>query len=241
MPKRILLTLAVLLTAGCVAETEVLEREVGDFDLKLGAAPTRSMAHGLVQPTSAGAFHGGLDLTHASGWYVGHWSPSVGLSAGSQLQLDSYLGFAAQPVDAAPGYELGLIRYSFPELEARDHNQYYAGLNFAGSRLGAALSDALGRRDSTLFLDFGALRPLGLGVRMKYARHALDQPRYLADGGHVRVFDDWSLNLSRPWLGIQLDLSYSDSSLGGARCTVYSGQNARCDGLLLFSAERALP
>ena len=240
MLKKVLLALAMLLSAACVAESDVLEREVGDFDLKLGTAPTRSMAQGLVRPTTAGAFHGGLDLTHASGWYVGQWSPSVGLSEGSQLQVNSYLGLARQPFNASLGYELGLIRYSFPEVSGRDHNEYYAGLNLAGSRLGAALSNSLGRTDSTLFLDLGALKPFGVGLRMKYANHALDEPRYLADGGSVRVYNDWSLNLSRPWLGIQLDMSYTGSSLGGPQCGAYSGQNVRCDGLLMFRVERPL-
>jgi len=80
---------AFLLAAGCSTQTKVLEREVGDFDLKLGTAPTRSMAHGLVEPTTAGAFHGGLDLTHASGWYAGQWSPSAGITNGTSLQVNS--------------------------------------------------------------------------------------------------------------------------------------------------------
>jgi uncharacterized protein (TIGR02001 family) len=240
MLKKILLTLAMLLSVACVAENNVLEREVGEFDLKLGTAPTRSMAHGLVRPTTAGAFHGGLDLTHTSGWYIGQWSPSLGLSEGSQLEVNSYLGLARQPFDASLGYELGLIRYSFPQVSARDHNEYYAGLNLSGSRLGAALSNSLGRTDSTLFLDLGSFKPFGVGLRMKYANHALDEPHNLANGGSVRVFNDWSLNLSRPWLGILFDMSYTGSSLGGPQCGAYSGQNLRCDGLLMFRVERPL-
>jgi uncharacterized protein (TIGR02001 family) len=240
MLKKILLTLAMLLSVACVAENNVLEREVGEFDLKLGTAPTRSMAQGLVRPTTAGAFHGGLDLTHTSGWYIGQWSPSLGLSEGSQLEVNSYLGLARQPFDASLGYELGLIRYSFPQVSARDHNEYYAGLNLSGSRLGAALSNSLGRTDSTLFLDLGSFKPFGVGLRMKYANHALDEPHNLANGGSVRVFNDWSLNLSRPWLGILFDMSYTGSSLGGPQCGAYSGQNLRCDGLLMFRVERPL-
>jgi uncharacterized protein (TIGR02001 family) len=240
MLKKTLLTLFLLLSAGCIANSNVLEREVGDFDLKLGTAPTRSMAQGLIQPTSAGAFHGGLDLTHVSGWYIGQWSPSVGLSNGSQLKMNTYLGFAQQPFTSSLGYELGLISYSLPEASDLNHQQYYAGLNFAGSRLGAALSNAPGRRDSTLLLDLGSLTPFGTGLQLAYANHALDEPQRLADGRSVRTFHDWSLNLSRPWFGIQFDLSYTDSNLSGVQCAAYSGLNARCDTLLMFEAERSL-
>lgn len=52
---------------------QVFQRELGDFDLKLGTTPSRSMAQGLVTPSSTGSFHGGLDLSHDSGWYVGQW------------------------------------------------------------------------------------------------------------------------------------------------------------------------
>jgi len=242
MIKRILILplSAFLLAAGCSTQTKVLEREVGDFDLKLGTAPTRSMAHGLVEPTTAGAFHGGLDLTHTSGWYAGQWSPSAGITNGTSLQVNSYAGVLQQPMDDSLGYELGLIHYDFPELEDRDRDGYYAGLNFAGSRLGMALNAASGRTDSTLFLDLGSVTPFGVGVKVKYGSYALENPHYLPGNRSIEMFNDWSLNISRPWLGIQLDLSYTASSLTGAECEAYSGQNAQCDALVMFRAERQL-
>lgn len=60
---------------------QVLERDLGDFDLKLATTPTRSMAQGLVTPTGgSGSFHGGMDLTHESGFYFGQWAPNMGLA-----------------------------------------------------------------------------------------------------------------------------------------------------------------
>ncbi|WP_221178786.1 TorF family putative porin, partial [Pseudomonas frederiksbergensis] len=61
----------------------------------------------------------------------------------------------------------------------------------------------------------------------------------IADGGYVAGFNDWSIKLSRPWLGIDLNLIYSDSSLSGNDCSAYSGQNPQGDGLLTVKAERA--
>lgn len=238
MDHKYLMAVAIVL-GGCASQPEVVERDVGQFDLKLGTAPVRSMAQGLVRPTTAGTFRGGLDLTHDSGWYVGQWSPSIGVLDGSQLEFNSYAGFAQQRLDNSPGYELGVIRYSFPELESRNREEYYAGLNLAGSRLGGALSSSLGRTDSTLYLELGAVRPLDVEVRLKYASHSMDSPMY-HPGGSVRVFNDWSLNLSRHLLGMQMDLSYTDSNLRGAECGVYSGQNAHCERFMMFKAERLL-
>lgn len=238
MNRKILMALTLALS-GCASQPEVIEHEVGQFDLKLGTAPTRSMAQGLVNPTAASAFRGGLDLTHASGMYMGQWAPSMGILEGRPLELNSYVGYAQPYLDETPGFELGVIRYSFPELENQDRHEYYAGINLAGSRLGGALRSAPGRTDGTVFLELGSVQPFDVGVRLKYASHSMDSPMY-HPGGSVRVFNDWSLNLSRPLLGMHMDLSYTDSSLSGEQCGVYSGLNAHCESYFMFKAERLL-
>ncbi|HCJ29522.1 MAG TPA: hypothetical protein DHV63_09550 [Pseudomonas sp.] len=239
MDKKLVVMALMLGLSGCASQPQVVEREVGQFDLKLGTAPTRSMAQGLVNPIAASTFRGGLDLTHAGGMYVGQWAPSMGILENSPLELNTYMGYAQQHIDDTPGFELGVIRYSFPELENSDRHQYYAGINLAGSRLGGALSSAPGRTDSTLLLELGSVQPLNVAVRLKYASHSMDSPMYHI-GGSVRVFNDWSLNLSRPLLGMHMDLSYTDSNLSGPQCGVYSGQNAHCEGFFMFKAQRSL-
>ncbi|WP_338579375.1 TorF family putative porin [Pseudomonas sp. ML2-2023-6] len=238
-----MLTRAVLLTgtllASTIVDAHVFSRALGDFDLKLATQPSRSMAQGLVKPTSAGStFHGGLDLTHNSGWYAGQWAPTMGIKPGSNLEVDSYLGYK-HPFDQTLSYELGMIHYSYPKLDSLDSQQFFAGLTLLGTRFGAAFSNDPDRRDSTLFADLGVNQPFGIGVSMKYTTHQLGTPVSIADGGSVRAFNDWSIKLSRPWMGIDLNLIYSDSSLDDTECSAYSGQNAECDGLLTFKAERA--
>jgi uncharacterized protein (TIGR02001 family) len=227
-----------------LAHAQVLEREVGAFDVKLGSTPTRSMAQGLVQPNAAGTFHGGLDLTHDSGWYLGQWVPNAGLSKGATLQMDSYLGFkhafSGAPVTDRLGYELGMIRYSHPDVAGNDSNEFYAGLTMLDSRFGAAFSNAPGRFDSTLYADLGMVQLLGFDMTLKYGNHALDAPILLSGGEAVRVFNDWSLNFSRSLLGFDVDLSYSSSSLEGAGCDAYSGHNARCESQIVLKTEHRL-
>jgi uncharacterized protein (TIGR02001 family) len=218
---------------------QVLERELGDFALKLGTTPSRSMAQGLVTPTGgSGSFHGGLDLTHESGFYFGQWSPNMGVAEDSTMEVDSYMGFK-KPFDNTLGYELGMIRYSYPETDQIDSHEFYAGLRVLGSRVGAAFSNDVGRRDSTVFVDLGGIEQQGLGVRMQYATHQFDTPQTGGDGALVSGFNDWSLNLTRPWLGIDMNLIYSDSSLSGGDCNVYSGHNARCEQTFTLKAVRS--
>ena len=220
------------------ASAQVLERELGAFDLKLGTSPARSMAQGLVTPNGSGSFHGGLDLTHESGFYVGQWTPSVGITDDTTLEVDSYMGFK-KPFDKTLGYEMGIIRYSYPDTSQLDSHEFYAGLRVLNSRIGAAFSNDVGRRDSTLFVDLGGIERLGIGVRMQYANHQFDTPQQITDGGMVSMFNDWSLNITRPWMGIDMNLIYSGSSLSGSDCSAYSGHNPQCEGTFTVKAVRA--
>ncbi|MBC2691686.1 MULTISPECIES: TorF family putative porin [Pseudomonas] len=220
------------------ADAQIFQRELGDYDLKLGTSPSRSMAQGLVKPSSSGSFHGGLDLSHDSGWYVGQWTPSMGLSPSSNLEVDSYLGFK-QPFDQTLGYEVGMIHYSYPQLDTLDSQEFFGGLTLLGSRFGAAFSNDPDRRNSTLFANLSGNEPFGIGLSLKYTSHRLNSPVSIADGAYISTFNDWSVKLSRPWLGIDLNLIYSDSNLNGSACSAYSGHNSQCDGLLTFKAERS--
>lgn len=228
-----------VLLASPLAEAQVFQREWGDFDLKLGTTPGRSMAQGLVQPTSPGSnsFHGGLDLSHASGLYIGQFSPSMGIAPASKLEVDSYLGFKRH-FDQTLGYELGMIQYSYPKLSPLDSQAVYGGLTVLGNRFGVSLGNDPDRRDSTLFADLRGTQPFGIGVSVQYTTHQLGSPVSVEEGS-IRSFSDWSVKFSRPWLGMDLDLIYSDSSLSGSDCSAYSGHNSQCDGLLTLKAQHA--
>ncbi|PXX75406.1 conserved hypothetical protein [Pseudomonas sp. LAMO17WK12:I10] len=224
------------LLASPLVQGQIFQRELGDFDLKLSSTPSRSMAQGLVKPSATGSFHGGLDLTHDSGWDIGQWSPSMGLGE-SDLEVDSYLGFK-RPVDQTLGYEVGMIQYNYPQLAPQDSQEFYGGLTLLGSRFGAAFSQEPDKRNSTLFADLGGNQPFGIGVSIKYTTHQLGNPVSVSSG-YVSSFNDWSIKFSRPWMGIDLKLIYSDSNLNGSDCSAYSGHNAQCDGLLTFKAEHS--
>jgi uncharacterized protein (TIGR02001 family) len=225
------------LMACSAAHAQVFQRELGDFDLKLGTTPSRSMAQGLVKPSAAGSFHGGLDLSHDSGLYVGQYAPSMGITPGKNLEIDSYAGFK-QPFDQNLGYEIGMIHYSYPKVDTLDSQELFGGLTLLGSRFGAAFSDDPDKQNSTLFADLGGNQPFGIGISMKYTTHQLNSP-VSVDGGYVSSFNDWSVKFSRPFMGIDLDLIYSDSNLSGNDCSAYSGRNSQCDGLVTLKAERA--
>ncbi|MFI8395300.1 hypothetical protein CXF97_11385 [Pseudomonas sp. Choline-02u-1] len=228
--------LFVSLLSGTAAHAQVFQGELGDFDLKLGTTPSRSMAQGLVKPAAVGSFHGGLDLSHDSGVYFGQYAPSMGITPGKNLEIDSYVGFK-QPFDQVLGYEVGMIHYSYPRLDTLDSQELFGGLTLLGSRFGIALSNDPDKQNNTLFADLSGNQPFGIGVSMKYTTHQLNTPAAV-DGGYISSFTDWSVKLSRPFMGVDLDLIYSDSSLSGSDCSAYSGHNSECDGLVTLKAVR---
>ncbi|SDU53933.1 MULTISPECIES: TorF family putative porin [Pseudomonas fluorescens group] len=228
--------LFVSLLSGATAHAQVFQGQLGDFDLKLGTTPSRSMAQGLVKPAAVGSFHGGLDLSHDSGVYFGQYAPSMGITPGKNLEIDSYVGFK-QPFDQVLGYEVGMIHYSYPRVDTLDSQELFGGLTLLGSRFGIALSNDPDKQNNTLFADLSGNQPFGIGVSMKYTTHQLNSP-VAVDGGYISSFSDWSVKLSRPFMGVDLDLIYSNSSLSGSDCSAYSGHNSECDGLVTLKAVR---
>ncbi len=123
---RPLLVLSAALLFSPTLLAQQIKREVGDFDFTLSTTPTRSMAQGLISPAATGAFHGGLDFSHTSGWYVGQYTPSMGVAPGSTLRVDNYVGYKHH-FDSTLGYEIGVIHYSQPNIAGAESHALYGG------------------------------------------------------------------------------------------------------------------
>lgn len=231
----LLLGAALLFSPALLAQQ--IQRQLGDFDFKLGTSASRTMAQGLISPSAVGAFHGGLDLSHPSGWYFGQYAPSMGVSPDSTLRLDSYLGYKHH-FDSTLGYEVGLIQYSQPNIADADSYALYGGISVLGSRFGGAFRNNPDNRTGTLFADLGQLPLFDVDLTVKMAHHRLGTPFTIGDGSQVNGFSDWSLELSRPWLGLDLNLIYSNSDLNGGGCEAYAGMNTYCESMVTLKAQR---
>ena len=75
----------------------------------------------------------------------------MGISPGKNLEIDSYMGFK-QPFDKTLGYEVGLIRYSYPEVTSPDSQELFGGLTLLGSRFGIAFSNDPDKQNNTCLL-----------------------------------------------------------------------------------------
>jgi uncharacterized protein (TIGR02001 family) len=229
-----------LLSDVVTAQPLTLKRELGDFDMTLGTAQTRSMAQGLVRPAN-GAMNGGLDFTHDTGLYFGQWTANSGSSADNlSIEMDTYAGYKHQFANTGYGYEFGLINYDHVTQDVDPSHEIYSGINLFGSRFGAAFANDPDRSNASLYADLGTTPVLGMGLSMRYGNYMLNSPVTLASGEAVRSYNDWSVNLTRKWANTQFNFSYTGTSLRGQDCSSYSGHNAYCDNALLLKASHPL-
>ena len=110
---------------------------------------------GISQTNEKPAFQGGIDISHASGFYVGNWNSNVdsALYNGASLEMDFYGGYkmTAGPV----ALDFGALYYYYPNSGANgtfkiDNTELYvsAGYGPVSVKYSHAISDFFGVNDS---------------------------------------------------------------------------------------------
>ena len=119
---------------------------------------------GLAQSWGQPAVQGGIDYTHASGFYLGNWNSSVSSNSynnGASLEMDLYGGYRFEPVkDWA--VDIGVLRYQYPGArlnsapgtptgEKYDNTELYVGLTQGpfNAKLSYAVTDYFGLNSTT--------------------------------------------------------------------------------------------
>lgn len=119
---------------------------------------------GIAQSWGQPAVQGGIDYTHASGFYLGNWNSSVSSNSynnGASLEMDLYGGYRFEPVkDWA--VDIGVLRYRYPGArlnsapgtptgEKYDNTELYVGLTQGpfNAKLSYAVTDYFGLNSTT--------------------------------------------------------------------------------------------
>lgn len=169
------------------------------------------------------ALQGGVDVAHASGFYVGTWGSSIddgGTDLLGDVELDLYGGWSG-PVAEGVTLDVGLLYYIYPteDLGAdTDYLEPYASVAFtlgpAEATFGAAYAfeqDALGDSDNLyLYTDLGVgipNTPVTLSGHLGYTDGVLAPPLLAGSGDDSGL--DWSLGASATVLGgLSLGVTY---------------------------------
>ena len=135
---------------------------------------------GLTQTREDAALQGGVDYTHASGFYAGAWGSNISwLTDGdyyksSSLELDVYGGFASTIADTGIGYNVGVLQYIYPGrtnpgVKKAETTEVYGSLTYGWlqGKVSAVVSDGAFGYDNA---DGSTYSELNLTVPVPYGK-----------------------------------------------------------------------
>jgi len=119
---------------------------------------------GISQSWGQPAVQGGIDYTHASGFYLGNWNSSISSNSynnGASLEMDLYGGYRFEPAKDWT-VDIGVLRYQYPGArlnsapatptgEKYDNTEVYVGLTQGpfNAKLSYAMTDYFGLNSTT--------------------------------------------------------------------------------------------
>ncbi|WJW75657.1 TorF family putative porin [Thiohalobacter sp. IOR34] len=188
------------------------------------ALATDYMFRGVSQTDNQMALQGGFDWAHESGFYIGAWASNVdsnffsGTSTDPQLEADLYLGYAGEVGEF--GYDLGVIRYSYPGYDDANTTEVYLTGSYSFFSAGVYYSNELnfvGVSESAWYIDLGAEYEVAEGVTVAAHVGFSDGDAYdsVASGGLGSDYMDYSIGVSTEMAGVGLDLTYVGTNNDG--------------------------
>ena len=173
---------------------------------------------GVSQTDKQMALQGGLDWSHASGFYVGTWASNVdsnffsGTSTDPQLEWDLYAGFSGEL--GKLGYDLGVIRYVYPGYDKANTTELHVGVSYGLSdsvSVGADLYyspelNFIGVDKSAWYFAVNGEVGLPQGFTLSASVGRSFGDAY--DTASTDAYTDWSVGLSKDVAGVTLGLSW---------------------------------
>lgn len=207
---------------------------------------------GLTQTGEKLALQGGVDYTHASGFYAGAWASNIswledaGAYENSSLELDVYGGYRGEFGKSGVGYDIGLLQYIYPGdknpgIKRAETTEIYGALSWKWlqGKLSYVASDGawgFDNADGTWYAELNANVPIGeSGFTVIAHVGRQDFAGHLPDGGTCATgqrsndscfsYTDWKLGLTKSFSnGVNIGAYYTDTNAKEANWTDTSGQ-----------------
>jgi uncharacterized protein (TIGR02001 family) len=186
---------------------------------------------GLTQTGEEAALQGGVDYTHASGFYLGAWASNISWLEddaqykNSSLELDLYGGYASTFGESGVGYNVGLLQYIYPgdklstaAIDDAETTEVYASLSYAWAqaKVSYAVTDLFGVKDSdgSYYAELNANYPIG-ETGFTVLAHVGYQD-FAGSANDSLSYTDWKLGLAKTFgSGVTVGAYYTDTD-GGA-------------------------
>jgi uncharacterized protein (TIGR02001 family) len=190
---------------------------------------------GISQSWGLPAVQGGIDYTHASGFYLGNWNSSISSNSynnGASLEMDLYGGYRFEPAKDWT-VDVGVLRYQYPGArlnsapatptgEKYDNTEVYVGVTQGpfNAKLSYAMTDYFGLNSTTAgYACWSALPARGDSKGTSYLdlNYNPDLGNQLTLGLHVGYtsvrnyselsYADYKVSLSKEVSGFNLGLA----------------------------------
>ena len=205
---------------------------------------TDSKFRGYSQTDTSPAVQGGFDVGFDSGFYVGMWGSNVDFA--KSLELDYYAGYAGEINDSV-SYDVGYIYYDYPGTpDEDDYEEFYASISVSDFTFGLAYSDDYYFETGEfyyVYADYSFDLGGGYGLGLHYGFNSFDRDSNNADpGDNVFLADgddyaDYSISLTKEWVGLEFGLSYVDTDIDSKESGV---ADSVTDGSFIFSISKSL-
>jgi uncharacterized protein (TIGR02001 family) len=195
---------------------------------------------GVSQTDNKPALSGGLDWGYdfePVRWYVGVWGSNIQADFFPQkpvMELDGYTGLSGELGEF--GYDVGWLRYFYPGGSVNDTTEWHAGgswkwfgVTYYYSKDWFGTDDDASRIEGTFDYDL----PYEITLSASVANNYGDGNDDLWNDSYV----DYSIGVSKTWLGADWGLTYTDTDIGNGACkSVSTSHNDDiCSGTFVVS------
>ncbi len=227
------------LAASALTTTSAFAWESADGQHSTSASVAMSsdyMWRGYSQTDNEPAISGSFDYGHSSGFYAGTWASNVDFGDDTSMEIDIYAGFASEFGDSGISYDVGVLRYMYPD-EDYDWNEFYVSLGYSYFSAGIAYSsDVYGSDEDGTYYSLGFDYDLPMNLALSAGVGYYDYDDDVFGAGVEDNATDYHIGLSTEVVGFGVDLTYTDTDSDGE--DLYGDNIA--DGRLVFTVSKSL-
>ncbi|MDD2913896.1 MAG: TorF family putative porin [Gallionella sp.] len=202
---------------------------------------------GTSQTGAGAALQGGMDYTHASGFYAGVWGSNISwlsdaaVATASSVELDTYFGYRGS-VSNDVTFDVGFLRYNYPGNYAvgatkADTNEIYGSLGWQwlSAKYSRSLGDTFGwaGASGSDYLEINAnyaIDNTGISLGAHVGKQAF---KGTAVAGLSVDYTDYKLSVSKDFSGYVLGLAYTGTNTNRAAYTNPQGKYLGRDTAIL--------